>query len=162
MTETHETIEANVVLEQESQTQLIRRDNLIQEVIGEVFGGMGAPELHNFDGTEQEKWRMIAMATGPGLGGFDDTAGKVINVKYFFVHSVDVDGPTRGEFASALRCVSFTPELVGYQFVSGVLARDLARMVRTFGLQPWEPPIHVKVTKTAGKKGHFYNLIPAN
>jgi len=142
---------------------VINDDNkMLQQVIGDVFGGIGGPELSNIDGTPNARWRMISKATGPGVKSFDDLAGKTVSVEYFYVHPVRVDGPTPGEYVDALRCVLFDSNGECYGFVSSVLARDLARMVMTFGLRPWKPPIVVQVTKSKGKHGHsFYNLVPA-
>lgn len=149
------------VMEQEGQTQIIVPDKMLQEVISDVFGGLGGPELHNFDGTTQDKWRLTALATGPETKSADDCVGQIINVRYFFVHPVEISGNTPGEFSRALRSVLITPDHDCYAFVSNVLARDLARMVRTFGLRPWEPPIAVQVVKSKAKVGHFYSLCPA-
>ncbi|KKN24607.1 hypothetical protein LCGC14_0893300 [marine sediment metagenome] len=163
MTSEAEQAQADRTLEQEQHTELAVSQQLLPAVINEVFGSLAGPELHNFGGTPEHQFRMIALATGPNVKKYTDTVGKVINVQYFYCHQVRLDGKTPGEFVDALRCVLIDSDGTAYGFVSEMLAKDLARMIRFFGVRPWVPPIAVSVTMSPGKGSHtFYNLVPVN
>ena len=162
MSSTEQTEHDAAELPREDGGELITRDPVLETILSDTFGAVIGPELNNFHGDPTDKWRLTALATGPMVKSFDDTVGKIINIQYFYVHTVNVDGPTPGEFINAVRVVLIEPDLTAYGFVSNVLAQDLSRMIRTFGLRPWNPPVHVHVTKTPAKRGYFYNLVPAN
>jgi len=137
------------------------RDMSPSRAVQQVFGELVGPELHNFSGNQMEVWKQIAIACGPKVKGFDDLPEDGLYVSNFFVHPVRIDGPTPGEFTDALRCVLFNEGGDAYAFVSSVLAKDLARMVMTFGLKAWSPPLHIGISRNRGKQGHtFYTIVP--
>lgn len=153
----------NIVLQRSQESEIMPSDDLLPAVIADVFGPLVGPELNNFGGTAEDKFRMTALATGPNVKKFIDTVGKTINVRYFYVHPVRLDGKTPGEYINALRCVLIDADGTAYGFVSEGVAKDLARMVRFFGIRPWDPPIAVNVVASPGKPPHtFYNLVPVN
>jgi len=141
----------------------VHQRQLLQTMISDVFGSLGGPSLDNFDGQPNEKWKLKALATGPHCKTFDDIGDRELEIRYFYVHPIRLDGATLGEYVDTLRTVLIDANGDAFAFVSTVLARDLANMVQTFGLQPWNPPIRVKITVSPGKSGHkFYNIVPAN
>jgi hypothetical protein len=136
-------------------------DDALNTAIKEVFGTLGGQVLHNFQGDKVAIWRQTALATGPDVKTIDDIPADGIEVSHFYVHPVELDGPSEGEIVSAIRSVLITPEGVAYGFVSNFLARDLARMISVFGIGEWSPPIRVKVRSNKGKNGHkFYTIVP--
>lgn len=134
----------------------------LQEAITAVFGTLGGPVLHNFQGNDIEIWKQTSVATGPDVKGIDDFPAEGIDMVHFYVHPVELDGPTEGEVVEAIRSVLIDKDGNAYGFVSNFLARDLAKMIAVFGLEPWNPPVRIKVRKNKAKqKGHFYTIVPA-
>lgn len=132
-----------------------------EQAIQQVFGVLGGRSLSNFKGDEREQWRFRANATGPNCKPVTEIPAEGIDVTYFYAHGVQLDGPTPGEVVDAVRCVLITKDGQCYQAVSNYLARDLADMIRVFGLQPWEPPVKIRVQVNKGKAGHtFYTIVP--
>lgn len=133
----------------------------LQAAIEGVFGTLGGRVLHNFEGDKVAVWRQTAIATGPDVKGIADVPPEGIEIQNFYVHSIELDGPTPGEFTEAIRCVLVDPQGNAYGFVSNFLARDLAKMIAVFGIAPWKPPIKCKVRQNKGKAGHtFYTIVP--
>jgi len=149
------------LISQQSAQELIPGKDANQIAIEKVFGALGGASLDNFDGDTIQKWRLTSMATGPNCGKVDDVPAEGIPVKYFYVHSVQLDGATPGEVVDALRCVLIDDQGNAYAFVSNGIARDLARMIAVFGLKPWTPPISVKIQVNPGKgPNKFYTIVP--
>lgn len=133
----------------------------LQATINTVFGTMGGQTFDNFDGDKIARWKLQAAACGPDVGGIDDIPAEGIAVRYFYVHPVDLDGPTEGEIVTAIRSVLIDESGKAYGFVSNYLARDLARMISVFGAETWNPPIMVQIRQNKGKAGHkFYSIVP--
>jgi hypothetical protein len=133
----------------------------LQATINSVFGTLGGQTFDNFDGDKIARWKLQAAACGPDVKGIDDVPSTGIAVKYFYVHPVELDGPTEGEIVTAIRCVLIDENGLAYGFVSNYLARDLARMISVFGADVWNPPITVMVRQNKGKAGHkFYSIVP--
>lgn len=149
------------LVSQQTGQELIAGRDSIQSAIEKVFGALGGATLDNFDGDNIQKWRMTAIATGPNCGKIDTVPPDGIAVKYFYVHAVQLDGPTDGEVTDALRCVLMDDQANAWSFVSNGIARDLARMIAVFGVKPWTPPVKVKVQVNPGKgPNKFYTLVP--
>lgn len=132
-----------------------------QVAIEQVFGALGGRTLDNFDGDHIAKWRLTAIATGPNCKRAEEVPSDGIAVKYFYVHAVQLDGPTPGEVVDALRCVLLDDQANAYAFVSNGVARDLARMIAVFGIKPWIPAVKLTVQANKGKGNHtFYTIVP--
>lgn len=133
----------------------------LQSTINSVFGTLGGKSLDNFDGDKIARWKLQAAACGPDVGGIDEIPAEGIAVKYFYVHPVELEGPTEGEIVTAIRSVLISDEGKAYGFVSNYLARDLARMISVFGAETWKPAIKVAIRQNKGKAGHkFYSIVP--
>jgi len=128
-----------------------------------VFGDVAAPQLHTFQGTPKEVWGQIAKVSAAECLGYDDLGEQPFGIQHFYVHGVQIAGPTPGEIIPALRCVLIPREGKPVAFVSDGIARDLAGIIRTFGMGPYLEPIAVRVVKVKTRKGFTtYRLVPAD
>lgn len=133
----------------------------LQEVISGVFGQFGSRALHNFGTDRQQIWKLTSLATGPDCLRATDYKDKEIPIKYFYVHAIQLEGDSPGEFSDAIRCVLITPTYDAIAFVSNGIAADLARIVSAFGLEEYTPPVLVKLREfeTRGRR-RMYSLQP--
>ena len=136
-------------------------ETAMQIAIKEVFGTLGGPAIHNFQGNAVDTWKMQALCTGPDCLGFEDVPADGIAVVNFYVHKVEYERQDDGEVMDIVRCVLVTDDGQAYGFMSNTLARDLARMVSVFGMKKWTPAVRVKIVENKGRAGHkFYSIAP--
>jgi len=139
----------NKVVEQESQTQLVRQDlpgqAMLPAVVESVLGNLKSESFHNFQGSQLEIWQQVSKATGPDTIPADQILGKEIRLVNFYCHQVMIAGPTNGEYVDAVRVVLIDTDGQGYSFASNGVAQDLARIIGAFGMGPYIPPISIMV-----------------
>jgi hypothetical protein len=117
-----------------------------------LFGENGLAEIHNFDGNARNQWRLRALACGgSGIKG-DDCLDIPIDVKYVFCHRIEIEDRKTGEVSYPIRTSIITPSGDVYCWVSDVVAKDVAGMLKAFGCVPFDPPLTVKCieVKTSG------------
>lgn len=126
-----------------------------------IFDNENPPSVHNFPGTPQEQWRMRALACGATCRGFDDLPEQGIDLKWWFVHRVEMVAQNSGEVIEPFRVVLITPDMSAYGFVSEFMVRELDGIRECFGDGPYDPPIKVKIVKAKSRKGfQFYSIAP--
>ena len=126
-----------------------------------AIGGNSALEVHNFDGTPRQQWELSSLAVGGEGDALSDNVDEIIEVKYAYIHGVQVAGQAKGEVVDALRVVLITPDLQTYHCVSGIVAADVQRMWAAFGRKPFVPAVKVKVAKRKTGSGRtIFTLIP--
>lgn len=148
-------------------TEVIERPLMSTEqktlaVIEQVLGNAAAPYLHNFTGDPRQVWGMIARCEGGDVIDRDSLGDKPFPLRHFYIHKVTVNGKAPGELSEAIRTVMIGPkgEMVG--FVSEGIAKSIARIIQTFGLGPYDPPINVKVATVKVSSGHrTFAIVPA-
>lgn len=136
---------------------------IIPAVVERVLGQIGTREFHNFVGTPMEVWRLTALATGPDVVSGDDRLGKVIELTHFHCQQVRVAGPTPGEYDDALRVVLIDKDGTAYGFTSTGVARDLARIISTFGMGPYTvDPVKCRIASfQTNNKRRAFTIQPA-
>ena len=133
-----------------------------ESVLQQVFGELGGPVLHNFQGDRMEVWRQLAKWTAVETLSYDDVKDGKFSVRHFIAQSIRIAGNDPGEVIDGLRCVLIPPDGKAVAFVSAGIARDLAGLIQTFGMGPYEPAIEVQVIEVRTRKGfRTYRLIPA-
>jgi Phage Single-stranded DNA-binding protein len=130
------------------------------EIAESVLGRFATAIIHNFDGNELQRWRLTAIASSSEPKKFTDLGGGVLAIKYFYAHPVQVIR-LDGEVIDATRVVLFQPDESAFAFVSQGIAKGLGQIISIFGWGPYNPPIECRVSQTATKSGHIYNLVPA-
>lgn len=125
------------------------------------FGADTDIAISNFDGDEMNRWRLTAVACGPGVFGYDDQPKNGIEVKYWYAHKVELVNPSDGEINNAIRVVLIQPDDVAFAFVSNGVAQDLRRIVQAFGAKVFNPPIRVSVQAVKTRGGYkTYKIVP--
>lgn len=126
-----------------------------------IFDQDSPPSVHNFPGTPQEQWRMRALACGAACKGFDDMPEGGIELKWWYVHRVEMVAQQTGEVIEPFRVVLMTPEQHCYGFVSEFMVRELDGIREMFGEGPYDPPLKIRVVKAKSRKGfNFYSIEP--
>jgi len=132
-----------------------------RQLLSDVLGELSGPTLHNFTGDRREVWKLTAKATGPDVIVSDEATLVPIDIRHFLVHTVRIAKETPGEFVDAIRTVLIQPDGKQYAVVSDGVARDLAGLIHTFGMGPYDPPIEVQITPVRTRKGFkTYRLMP--
>lgn len=127
-----------------------------------MFLGDAAGAMHNFTGSAMEKWRMSAIAAGSTVKSGEEMLGQVIEIRYWFVHQVQIAGKDEDGYIDTYRVVLFDEDGTPYQFVSEGILAGLDRLLRFFGKGKLDPPIKVIPTKKKTRKGRqFFTLEPA-
>lgn len=149
------------------QLSKLRNDSLpnqqaLPAVVEGLLGSLGSRQFHTFTGDAMQVWRQIALATGPEVLPATEAINRPIKLEHFYVHQVQIAGETPGEYVDAIRVVLIEPEGRAFGFVSDGIAKDLARIISTFGMGPYSPPIPVKAVQFNTRKGRrAYSLQPA-
>lgn len=131
-------------------------------VVEQVLGSLGGKCFHNFGVDKLDVWRQTAIATGPDVKPVSGCLGNVIPLHKFYCHQVQIAGETPGEYLDAIRVVLIDDDDNAYACVSDGVARDLGRIIATFGMGPYDPPIGIRVVQGNTRKGRrFYSLQPA-
>lgn len=161
-----ETLDERIASKQESalaaRSSDIAGQTMLPAVVEGVLGSLGAKAFHNFKGDAMAIWRQVAKATGPTVGNADDIIGKEFKLERFYVHQIQLAQEGQGEYVDAVRCVLIDPSDNAFAFVSTGIAGDLARIISTFGMGPYLPPIIVKIVSfTTAKKRKSYSIQPA-
>jgi len=135
-----------------------------QKIVQGFFGVKDVNCLHNFGKNKQEVWRMTALATAGAAVSKEDSMGKSIPVKWFYAHKVWLPVKDRpGEYNEAIRTVLIDADKHCYQFVSEGIADDLYALVNISGLEPFDPPVAMKVVSRKTNAGfNVYRLVPAD
>lgn len=148
-------------------TEVIERPLMSTEekthaVIQQVLGNAAAPYFHNFPGDPRAQWAMIAKCEGGDVIDRDTLGEQAFPLSMFYVHKVTVNGKTPGELVDTVRTVLIDPKGKMVGFVSEGIAKSLARIIQTFGLGPYDPPLNVKVATVKVGGGHkTYAIVPA-
>lgn len=125
------------------------------------FGADTDVAISNFDGDEMQRWRLTAVACGPGVFGFDDQPKDGIAVKYWYAHKVEIVNPSDGEITNAIRVVLIQPDDVAFAFVSNGVAQDLRRIIQAFGAKVFNPPIRMRVDAVRTRGGfRTFKILP--
>lgn len=159
---TDQTRETQPQQQSESTTGLIPLSNEQQQLLRETFGDTALPQLHNFSGSPQEIWRATAKATGPDVMNVDQLKGESFRIRHFFVHGIMLADPRSGKREPAIRSVLIDPDGKQLAVVSSGVAKDLAGIIQTFGMDAYDPPIEVHVVSVPTRSRFtVYRLIPA-
>lgn len=144
-------------------TEIAKRiENTAVSRIEGLLGTIGHQALHNFVGTPHDVWVSTSRALSPDVLGIEACRDNTLEVVNFYAHRVTINGPTAGELIDVTRCVLCTASGHMFAFISEGIAADLARMIYVFGLEPWTPPVKVKVTEVKTRRGFkTYRLVPA-
>jgi len=125
----------------------------------ELTPGMNA--MHNFNVQGAESWRLMAAATGGGSQKIGDNLGKTINLRYWFVHKIELTNPKNGEITEATRVVLFDKDGTAYSSVSESILNGLETIIQAFGPGPYEDNVMFKVETARTRSGmNIYNIIP--
>jgi hypothetical protein len=147
-------------------TEIIAPDSVVSKLAPSQFerllGDRAIPAIHNFVGDDMQQWRMTALATNGQHGRIEDARGLTISLQFFYLHPIQVNGPTPGEIIDTVRCVLFDDKGKSWAFVSEGIASSIAQMCEAIGMGPWSPPILVKIIEGKTRAGrNFYTMVPA-
>jgi len=119
--------------------------------------------VHNFTGTNADKWRMMSLAENASEPGGELPSSVVIPIEHWYMHRIRIVDPKTGEESEPIRTVLFAGEGKIYHFVSDGVAKSLAKIIGVFGVGPYHPPISVTVGSIRTRAGYRTTvLLPAD
>lgn len=122
-----------------------------------LLGHAGQESLDNFPGERSQRMVLEMSCQGSQCKSLSDHPDKVIAVRYWYVHPVEIVGDT-GEVDEAVRIVLVTPSGYYYQCVSTGVAKVIAMITKYYGREVLDPPVYFKVVKQKGRRGTFMTL----
>lgn len=141
--------------------QDIAGQTLLPAVVEGVLGSLGGKSFHSFKGSTLDVWKQISIATGPDVVPASEKLDNPFDLVHYYCHQIKVAGPTPGEYKDAIRCVLIDKDGAAFAFSSDGVALDLGRLIATFGLGPYDPPIKIRVKQFQTRMGRrAYTIQP--
>jgi hypothetical protein len=116
------------------------------------FGSEQIARCHNFAGTPQQIWRMMAMGRSSDVKKLRDHVNQVIEVVNIACEKVEIYG-IDGEIVPAIRTVIHAKDGTMYASVADGVARSVAEMFAIFGNKPFVTPLPLKVEQITTRRG---------
>lgn len=136
--------------------------SVAMDMMAAALGSQSAIELSNFDGDANRQWELSSLATSGESVPSSESEGKVIEVKYIYLHGVTIVDPADGEVTDCVRTVLIDEANTCYSFVSAGVALDAFKMLRLFDRKAFTPPKRVRVVKKiTARKRAILTLAPA-
>lgn len=112
--------------------------------------------VDNFDGDDQQRFRlrMLAMNDAEPVA---DHLNEKIPVRYWMCHEVQI-ADEQGEVEDCVRTVLITPDGKAFACVSFVVAKAVREICRTYGQDPLDPPLPVKISQKSKGAKRMYIL----
>lgn len=121
-----------------------------QTSVSEVVSGLSNT------GSMEEK-ALLYNAVNSTDEALRDQVGKVLNLKNFVVHKIEVTNEQTGEVTHPYRCVLIDENNVTYGATSQGIAQALQKLIAIMGMpENWEKPIPIKISKARGRKGYEF------
>lgn len=118
-----------------------------QTSVSEVVSGLSNT------GSMEEK-ALLYNAVNSTDEALRDQVGKVLKLKNFVVHKIEVVNEQTGEVTHPYRCVLIDENNVTYGATSQGIAQALQKLIGIMGMpENWEKPIPIKISKARGRKG---------
>lgn len=122
----------------------------------------GAANIHNFVGDRESTYKFVAKACGPDTIRSKESIDKVIDIKYYLAHNVEMVDRKAGEIQDQIRIVLVTKDDKFYSFVSGGIVGAIDLIRSTFGDVPWETELRHRVVEHQTRSGMtMLSLVPA-
>lgn len=127
-----------------------------------ILGVGSVLEFNNFDGDDMARWKLSALATDGEAVRKEDCIGKIIDVKYIYIHVIQLADAKTGEVTDSPRTVLIDADGKAYAFVSSGIAMAAARMFMTFGRKPFVPAVKMQVKEiTTRSRFKMLTMVPA-
>lgn len=121
----------------------------------------GSGPIHNFDGDKQAQWKLTALATGGSCKEGSAMDGEIIDLKYYYCHTVQMVSQKTGDIIDAMRCVLISKDGTAWRFVSGTVIDALDNLRSIFGDGPYTDPVKFTIEPLKSRTGNqIYNLVP--
>ena len=115
--------------------------------------GMGRGlAVSNFPDDPMTRLRMTSRATNGDIPSVKEHLDTPLNLKHFYVHTVDLYDESNGEVSTCPRTVLFDDKGNAFQCVSEGVARSLEQMVRMLGTDQFPAQLKVKFTEKGTSK----------
>lgn len=138
------------------------QDTTVQNLIEQALGTIGTRTMHNFGTDKMQVWKRSAMAESGKMKKMQDMKDKTFKLCYFYVQQVQIVDERTGEISEPCRVVLMDDQFDGVAFVSDGIAKSLAKIIQTFGMGPYHPPLNIEIEEIQTRRGHrLYNIIPA-
>ena len=122
-----------------------------------ILGHAGQQSLDNFGGDVRHRMKLEMLCQSSDCEPLVDYKGKVIAVKFWYAHPVEIMGD-RGEIIEAVRICLITPSGKPFQCVSTGVAKVVAMLAKYFGSAPIDPAETFRIVERPGKRGKFLTL----
>jgi len=122
----------------------------------------GQANVHNFVGDRESTYKFVATACGPDTIRSKESIDKVIDIKYYLAHLVEMVDRKAGEYQDQTRIVIVSKDGKYYSFVSGGIVSAIDLIRSTFGDVPWETELRHRVVEHQTRSGQtMLSLVPA-
>ena len=128
------------------------------QLANDLAGLRGASSVHNFEGSETDKWRMITLAENDSVPGSEYAGGPVFMLKYWYLHRIKLVDAKTGEVTEPIRTVLLDNDGLKLHFVSDGIAKSMAKIIQVFGVGPYTPPIPLEIMEIRTRLG-FKTLV---
>lgn len=118
-----------------------------------VFGSRSMEFAHNFTGDKRQMWKMIALCKGASPRPLSEHIGEVINLRYYYVHKVDIFDKKSNKNVPGIRSVLIDDEGNMFDCAANGVAQSLADIVASNGGGEFDPPYSVIATKVKTRMG---------
>ena len=117
--------------------------------------------LYNFEGSDLEKWKLSSLAEGASCQDGADWIDKPINLRWWYLHEVEIYNEEQDATAIVLRVVLFDEDSTPIGFASDGVAKGVLKLAQIFGRKKIDPPVPVVVKELKTRKGRRYYVLEA-
>jgi hypothetical protein len=128
----------------------------------DIIGGSSIQRVSadNFDGDNMNKMRLELIARGPDSLSGSDLVGKVIEIEYWYAHSIEVEDDG-GQLVQCARVCLIGPDGAAVKFASQGVYDVLRMIVKYYGRKRFNPPIRCLVKEVKTRKARkMLTLVP--
>lgn len=128
----------------------------------DLIGGSSVQRVSadNFDGDNQNRMRLELIARGPDSLSGSDLVGKIIEIEYWYAHSIEVEDDG-GQLVQCPRICLIGPDGAAVKFASQGVFDVLRMIVKYYGRKRFAPPIRCLVKEVRTRKARkMLTLVP--
>ncbi len=107
----------------------------------------------NYDGTPEQLAGFMSYCQSSSVKTSAAFINEEIAIRWFFIHSVRINGETDGEIIDTFRTVIVDGDRNAIAFVSEGILASIEQLVAAYGMGPFDPPLKVVLRQIDLKGG---------
>lgn len=121
----------------------------------------GEAFITNFEGDQAATWKFTAAVCGGDVSRVADNPGAEINLRYYYVHRIEMVNSKTGEINDCVRIAMVDQDGKVFTAVSDGVLNGLEIIRGIFGDGPWTGNVCCTVKQVqTGNRNRTYNLVP--